>query len=128
MEVVTAEELSKRLHIHNSEDKFTRCVINLAKNSNLIIVSAIGNDTIVFNGALTEEFDLFKGGKIFIDKDGLAYTKQCANNLRKPIEAFWEEYRMFVWKFLTIIPHSKYCLKKDGKNFCQGIIFNLKDI
>lgn len=128
METITSAELAAKLDGHNTEDKFTRYVIKLAKDSDLVIVSCVGNDTVVFNGAMTEDFDLFRGGKIFMDKDGLAYTKQCVNKRRKPIEAFWEEYKLYTWKFLTLIPHEKYVIKKNSKNWCQGIIFSMNDV
>lgn len=128
---VTSDELAKKLNNFNSEDSFTRGVIKLAKDSNLVIVSAIGNDTIVFHGAITDDFDLFHGGQIFMAKEGdeyIPYLKQNALKNRKLIEVFWNKNGLFKWKFLTLIKHSTYDLKKDGRSFCKGIIFNINDI
>lgn len=146
MTPTTSEELAKSLHPWNFEDSFTKHVCRTAKENNLIIVSAIGNDTITFTGALTDEFYLVKGGNIFMAKetvpaiyeDGrilhkeyveyVPYKKQGVNNDRKKIEIFWEEYKLFTWKFLTLIPHHTFEIKKNNKNFCKGIVFSLNDI
>ncbi len=131
MQRVTAEELASKLNGFDIEVKFTRNVIKLAKDSDLIIVSAIGDDTIRFSGALTDEFDLRHGGQIFMDKEGneyIPYLRQNQNNTRKIIKVFWDGKSLFRWKFLTLIKHVTYDLKREGKCFCKGIIFNINDI
>ena len=131
MQKITAAELAIQLNGFNVEDNFTRNVIKLAKDSDLVIVSAIGDDTITFSGAVTDEFDLLHGGQIFMAKEGneyIPYTKQNKDKSRKQIEVFWNRHGLSRWKFLTLINHSVYDLKKDGKSFCKGIIFNVNDI
>lgn len=131
MQKITAAELAIQLNGFNVEDSFTRNVIKLAKDSNLVIVSAIGDDTITFSGAVTDEFDLLHGGQIFMAKEGdeyIPYTKQSKDKSRKVIEVFWNRHGLFRWKFLTLITHSVYDLKKEGRSFCKGIIFNVNDI
>jgi len=128
---ITADELAKQLNGFDVNDSFTKAVINLAKNSNLVIVSAIGDDTIIFSGSLKDEFDLLHGGQIFMareDNEYIPYTKQSKDKTRKVIEVFWDKHAVFKWKFLTLIKHSTYDIKKDGRSFCKGIIFNLNDI
>ena len=128
---ITAEELAKELNGFDVNDSFTKRVINTAKYNNLVIVSAIGDDTIIFSGSLKDEFDLLHGGQIFMAKEGdeyVPYTKQDANKSRKVIEVFWDKHSLFKWKFLTRIKHVTYDLRKDGKSFCKGIIFNLNDV
>jgi len=128
---VTPEELAKQLNGFDVDDSFTKSVINIAKNSNLVIVSAIGDDTIIFSGSLKDEFDLLHGGQIFMAKEGdeyIPYRKQSIDKSRKVIEVFWDKHSLFKWKFLTLIKHVTYDLKKDGKSFCKGIIFSLNDV
>lgn len=128
---ITADELAKQLNGFDVNDSFTKAVINIAKNSNLVIVSAIGDDTIIFSGSLKDEFDLLHGGQIFMareDNECIPYTKQSKDKTRKVIEVFWDKHAVFKWKFLTLIKHSTYDIKKDGRSFCKGIIFNLNDI
>lgn len=131
MSKISAEELAKQLNGFDVNDSFTKSVINIAKNSNLVIVSAIGDDTIIFSGSLKDEFDLLHGGQIFMAKEGgeyIPYKKQSQDKSRKVIEVFWDKHSVFKWKFLTLIKHVTYDLKKDGRSFCKGIIFNLNDI
>jgi len=81
--------------------------------------------------ALTDEFELFKGGNIFMAKEGneyLGYLKQSSDCSRKKIEVFWNKNGLFKWKFLTLIKHFTYDLKRDGRSFCKGIVFSLDDI
>lgn len=145
MNITTSELLAKSLNGIETED-YTKNVIRLAKDSKLVIVSAIGDDTITFCGAITDEFYLVKGGDIFIAKeevpatsyagkilekaytDYVPYRKQSVNNDRKKINVFWEERAYFTWKFITTIPHNMFDIKKNGKNFCKGIVFSLNDI
>ena len=42
--------------------------------------------------------------------------------------AFWEDYRVFKWRFITLIPHSKLPIKRNGKNWSESIIFSIDDI
>lgn len=128
---ITADELAKQLNGFDVNDSFTKGVINLAKNSNLVIVSAIGDDTIIFSGSLKDEFDLLHGGQIFMAKEGdeyIPYLRQSQDKSRKVIEVFWDRHSLFKWKFLTLIKHVTYDIRKDGKSFCKGIIFSLNDI
>lgn len=131
MSKVTAEELAKELNGFDVNDSFTKSVINTAKYSNLVIVSAIGDDTIIFSGSLKDEFDLLHGGQIFMAKEGgeyIPYKKQSQDKSRKVIEVFWDKHSLFKWKFLTLIKHVTYDLRKDGRSFCKGIIFSLNDV
>lgn len=127
MEITTTEALAKLLDGHNLEEGMTKFVLKIARENKLVIVSAIGDDVVVFNGAFSDEVDCFRGGKIFMDKDG-TYTKQSLDRTRKEINVFWEKNRTYLWKFLTLIPHHKYSIKREGRNFCEGIIFSMNDI
>jgi hypothetical protein len=131
MQKVSTQELASLLNGFDADDRFTRSVVKLAKDSGLIIISALGNDTVILSGAVTDEFDLLHGGQIFISNDNnecMPYTKNNADKTRKQIEVFWEEHSYYKWKFLTLIKHSTYDLKKGGKPFCKGIIFSVTSI
>lgn len=131
MHKITAEELALSLNCHNLEEGFTKYIINLARNSNLVIVSAIGDDTIVFSGALKDEFDLLHGGQIFLDKEDnecTSYTRQNVDKTRKKIEVLWDKHSYCKWKFITLIKHSTYNLNRGGKGFCKGFIFSTDSI
>ena len=131
MQKISSEELSILINDFKAEDSFTKHIIKLARDSGLIIISAIGDDTIVLNGAVTDEFDLLHGGKIFFEKENnecIPFTKQNKLGTRKQIEVFWEKHGYFKWKFLTLIKHTTFNIKLNDKNFCKGIIINVIDI
>jgi len=150
MTITTSEELAKSLNNRDSSDPYTKYVVKTAKENGLVIVSAIGDDTITLCGGITDEFYLVKGGDIFIAKEVVAernyigsdgikrveksyteyipYVKQNEAKTRKKINVFWEEHRLFTWKFLTTIPNHTFDIKCNGKNFCKGMVFSLKDI
>jgi hypothetical protein len=131
MTKVTPQELSELLNGFNVEDKFTRNIVKIAKDNKLVIVATIGDDTVTFSGAITDEFDMFHGGKIFLQKEDnefIPYTRNNEAKTRKSIEVFWDKHSLFKWKFLTLIKHTTYDLKRGGRSFCKGIIFNLNDI
>lgn len=125
MQVITYEELAKLINGHNQEDKLTKYVMKIARDNNLVIVSAIGDDTISFDGAFHDEADLFRGGDVYIAEDGV-YTKPKEGRVK--INVFWEDKGLCVWKFLTVIPHSKFIVNRNGKKWCEGIVFDLKKI
>lgn len=131
MSKITADDLAIMLNGFNIEDSFTRSIVKLAKNNDLVILSSLGNDTVILSGAITDEFDLIHGGQIFLEKENneyIPYTRNNPDKTRKKIEAFWEEYGYYKWKFLTLIKHSSYNLNRKGNVFCKGIIFNINDI
>lgn len=128
MEAIDYRKLAQMLDGHEHEHGFTAHVMKLAKTNRLVIVSAIGDDVVRFEGAYNDEFDCFHGGTVFFDKDKTAYTRNCKLNSRRPIECFWEKHSNYNWKFLTTIPHAKFSMKRNGKNWCQCIVFCLEDV
>lgn len=122
MQVVTYEELAKLIDGHDYEDKLTKYVMKIARDNRLIIVSATGDDTINFDGAFHDEIDLFRGGDVFLTDEGI-FTKHKPG--RSKINVFWENKGLCVWKFLTLIPHSKFTINRNGKKWCEGIVFSL---
>jgi hypothetical protein len=125
MQTTTYEELAKLINGHNYEDSFTKYVMKIARDNSLVIVSAIGDDTIQFDGAFHDEIDLFRGGDVYVTEEGI-FTKPKEGRIK--INVFWEDRGLCVWKFLTIIPHYKFIINKDSRRWCEGIVFCLKDL
>jgi tetrahydromethanopterin S-methyltransferase subunit F len=130
MQTVTSEQLAKELEGFDTMHTFTRRITNLAKQSNLVIVTARGDDTVMFSGALVDEFDFLKGGDIFMAKendDYYPYIKPKPNT--RKIQAFWEDYKLYKWKFITTIRHVEFTLSNGSRKcFARGIIFSLNDL
>lgn len=125
----TAAELAELLNNFNIEDSFTKHAIKIAKDNNLVIITAISNDTITLSGSLVDEFDMLNGGGIFMAREGeeyIPFTKMAPG--RKKIEVFFEKYKLYNWKFVTLIPHSTFDVKRNGKCYCKAIVFSLNYI
>lgn len=125
MSISTHQELAMLINGHNHDDSFTKYVMKIARENNLVIVSAIGDDTIQFDGVFHDEIDLFRGGDIYVTEEGI-FTRPKEDRVK--INVFWEDKGLCVWKFLTIIPHSKFNINKSKKKWCEGIVFCLNDL
>jgi hypothetical protein len=125
MSTVTYEELAKLINGHNHDDSFTKYVMKMARENNLVIVSAIGDDTIQFDGAFHDEIDLFRGGAVYVTEEGI-FTKPKEGRFK--IDVFWEDRGLCVWKFLTTIPNTKFNINKSKKKWCEGMVFCLNDL
>ncbi len=113
----------------NYEDSFTKGLLKIARDSRLVILTTIGDDVLSFQGFFKDEADGYKGCDLYLrmeDGECFVYTKKKEGC--KKISAFWEEYRVYKWRFLTLIPHSKFVVKRNGKNFSESIIFSVDDI
>jgi len=132
MAKVTHSELAKIILEKgecNSEDSFTKHLLKIARDSRLVILTAIGDDVLSFQGFFKDEADCLKGGDLYLrmeDDECVVYTKKKEGC--KKIQSFWEEYRVFKWRFITLIPHSKFAVNKGGKKWCESIIFSVDDI
>lgn len=126
---MTHSELAKMLEGHNAEDKFTKYVNKVARDNRLVILTSIGDDVLKFSGFFNDEADCMRGGEVHLRMEGeecYVYTKSKDNTRR--IMSFWEENRQITWKFMTPIPHSKFLIKKDGKKWCEAIVFSVNDL
>jgi len=123
----TARQLAEQLNNHNHDDSFTKFVIKTAKDNRLVIVTATGLDCITFIGAIEDEADCYMGGELFLDKE-YVYTRQSKEKDRKPILSIYDKRAVYTWKFMTKIPHSKFVVLKNGKRWCEAIVFCIDDI
>jgi len=129
MNKVTHSELANMIKEHNYEDKLTKYILKVARENRLIILTAIGDDVLSFSGFFHDEADCLKGGDVYLkmeDGECMVYTKKKEQS--KKISSFWEEYRVYTWRFLTLVPHSKFCIKRNGKKWCEAIVFSADDI
>ena len=127
---ITHSELAKMLDGHNYEEGFTKYVTKIARDNKLIMLTAIGDDVLKFSGLFNEEADCFRGGDVFLkieDGECVVYTKKKDGS--KKVQSFWNEHTYsYSWKFLTLIPHSKFCIRRNNKKWCEAIIFSVDDV
>lgn len=128
MSIVTPKQFASMLNNFPCEDTFTKHVINIARKNNLIILTAFSNDKVFLSGSITDEFDLLRGGYIYIGEDNgeiVPFTRPAHN--RVTIHAFYEEHKKYTWKFITKIKHETFVTLNKEKSFCQAIIIDIKD-
>lgn len=136
METTTHAELASLIGNWDYDDKFTNNLIKLATNNGLVIVTAIGDDVIKFQGSVKDEADCRRGGDVFLgieDGEILVFKKQNDAKSRIRIQGVWEKHRIYTWKFRILIPyanfpHSKFKVLRGGNSWCEGIVFSIKDI
>jgi hypothetical protein len=128
MTAVTHSDLAKMLDGHEADD-FTKHVFKTARDNRLVMLYPIGDDVLKFSGFFNNEADCFRGGDVhLVIENGELEVYRKAKESTKKIIAFWEEHRAYTWKFLTTIPHSKFTIRKNGKKWCEAIIFKVDDI
>jgi hypothetical protein len=127
--IMTHSALAQMLEGHNAEDKFTKYVNKIARDNRLVILTTVGDDVLKFTGFFNDEADCMRGGDVHLRMEGeecWIYTKPKEST--KKITSFWEEHRAFTWKFLTNIPHSKFCVRKGGRKWCEAIVFSVDEL
>lgn len=115
----------------------------------LVVVYGVADDLMVFHGALSAEFDACSGEPVYVNADGFAVpdVNDCASGEDCPhwqamrdeasktamsIKPVWCEDEAcradaIPWTFKTDIPHATFNIMDDGKVFCRGIVFALKN-
>ncbi|MGE3550949.1 MAG: hypothetical protein AB7I29_13750 [Geobacter sp.] len=106
----------------------------------LVVVFGESDDLMEFDGAIYDEGYCYNGETFLIDKTGLLpdwndindkesdaadYLKRKPN--AKQIEAIWGKDGIS-WQYKTDIPHATFKIMEDGKVYCIGIVFDIKEL
>ena len=109
----------------------------LAKSLGFVVVYGYSDDNMEFRGAIDDETSCYNGGICYLTKDGLFEHCDCeckhsedARKLTKQITAIWCDTGEYAWTYDTDIPHKKFDIldRDEGNKWCQGIVFNVKDL
>lgn len=113
--------------------QFTEEEIQTAKENGIVIVYGASDDLMEFDGAIYDEIGCFDGGKAYISKDGV--VQEIPDSDTMEIEAVWcdketldENGNIIIWTYKTDIPHEMFMIYDEGKPYCRGIVFRLKDL
>lgn len=60
----------------------------------------------------------------FDEEDESITKKSCINS----IDALWIGNENCSWAYSTSIPHAVFNIMEDGRCYCRGIVFNMKDL
>lgn len=136
---MTAKELAESLNGREYGMEIDQLEATEARKSGLVVVYGYSDDCMELEGAITEEFGSYEGGKCYVTKDGLVGEPECDSKdceyyrkyLRasgaKVIKAVWHDEGNPCWTFETEIPHETFNIYEDGELFCVGIVFRLED-
>ncbi|MBU7006342.1 hypothetical protein [Phosphitispora fastidiosa] len=127
-------EFAKKLAGREMGHEITLEEEKLAKELGFVVVFGYSDDGIEFRGAIDDEAGCYLGKEIYLDKDGVfedcncecKYSKEAKKNT-KVIEAVWCDGEL-AWSYKTDIPHAKFTIYEDDEPFCQGIVFDVKEL
>jgi hypothetical protein len=106
-----------------------------ANELGFVVVFGYSDDCAEFRGAIEDESGTYEGREILLDKNGLfeecegecKYSELAKKNC-KVIEAIWCGDSGWCWQYKTDIPHTTFEIYEDDEKFCQGIVFDIKDL
>jgi hypothetical protein len=137
MSTYTKETLAALLNGREYGDEITRLECAQAKTDGLVVVFGYSDDNAEFRGAI--EVGCYDDGTFFVTPDGDLLPSshhdcdcdfcgyQDKIKTAKEIKAVWGETG-YSWTYKTDIPHATFDIMEDGKKFCRGIVFDLKEV
>ena len=122
----------------NELDDYAR---KTAKENGLVVVYGASDDLMEIDGAICDEADVYNGGTVYLDSDGILKCPDCEPELyncpyylqarknAKWIAAVWcPKDSAASWKYNTEIPHATFRVFEDGELYCIGIVFSVEDL
>lgn len=107
-----------------------------ARNEGVAIITGQGDDTLAINGAIHDFADVYNGGDVFINQQGVIQN-QCGNNdchhykkekeQATKITAIWECLG-YSWVYDTDVPYETFTIYEDDETYCNGIVFELSSV
>lgn len=133
---MTRDETAEKLNGNEYGKEGSKELFVAMSTDSLVAVFGASDDLMEFRGAIRDEVGCYDGGTAYLTGDGLLQN-DCEND-RCPhfeklkeaaatIDAKWD-VDGFSWRYETNIPHSKFIIKEDGENYCEGIVFALADV
>ncbi|WP_028136138.1 hypothetical protein [Bradyrhizobium japonicum] len=134
---MTRDEAAAALDGNQYREEGSTELFRAMKAAGLVAVYGASDDLMEFEGAIRDEVGVYNGGIAYLNRKGLIanecesdncpYHKQVLKDAPAAIEAVWDS-NGFSWQYKTSLPHSKFIIKEDGENYCEGIVFSLADI
>lgn len=133
---MTAQELAQLLNGREDGNVLTREETERAKADGLVVVFGYSDDNMEFRGAIDDEVGCYNGGDAYVSQDGVfqnecdeedcPYAWKIKESLPE-VTALWD-CDGYSWVYKTEIPHCVFDVMEDGEKYCQGIVFNIKDL
>lgn len=137
MILLLIDELSKLLNNRQYGSIITDEEINIAKESNLVVVYGASDDLIEFAGAINEEYGCYGSNRFPMSSNGIIdcncdnphcpYFKEILRLCKYWLEAKWN-VEGYSWIYTINVPFKTFDVLEDNKKYCRGIIFKKTDI
>lgn len=134
-EKFTVKSMAFCLNNRDDEDGFCEFERKCAERNDLVIVCGHSDDVIDFYGAIFAEGDCFNGGDFHLEQeDGRWILKEGLGKCNN-ISAKWyekskitDDWEIIPWSYETDIPHTTFYMTHEGEPFCEGIVFDIKNL
>ncbi|MDF2880121.1 MAG: hypothetical protein K0R54_678 [Clostridiaceae bacterium] len=133
MNKIDIKEFANSLNNREYGNELTKEEIEIAKELGYVIVFGFSDDCTEFEGAIYDEVGSYGNVEIYIEKDGIIKECECeckyfmrAKEKAKIIKVLHD--RSFVFKYETTIPHETFYIYCEGNKYCEGIVFDIKDL
>lgn len=112
---------------------FTKEEIEIAKENDIVIITGASDDLMEIEGAICDEADCFDGGIVRISPTWGVLSRNYWNKNQIPIRAKWceekdEKGNTIPWTYELSIPHETFMIYEEGKPYCRGVVFSIKDL
>ena len=134
------QDLADRLSGIAYPCRISKDLIQIAKDSGLVIVYGASDDLMEFEGAAYEEIGCYNGGTALVDAQGVLPDRDSIDDddelqqyfqrkgKAKTVEALWCKEPGYSWTYRTDIPHATFEVLDDVDRYCRGIVFSLADL
>lgn len=112
---------------------FTKEEIEIAKENDIVIITGASDDLMEIEGAIYDEADCFDGGMVYISPTWGVLSNNYHTKNQISISAKWceekdEKGNTIPWTYDLSIPHETFMIYEEGKPYCRGVVFSIKDL
>ena len=126
-----AEALVPRDYLDSLYDVEREC----AKRNGLTVVYGYSDDLMELDGAICAEGNCFKGGAFHLKRDKGKWKLVDGIGKHNNITALWYDSNAIddngvriPWTYKTDIPFGKFNMTNGGDPYCEGFVFEVKDL
>ena len=130
-----AKRFAKILNQRDFSEGLTKAETECAKRNGLVIVYGHSDDHLELDGAIQSESGCFKGGNFHLEFEKGKWKLVCGVGEKNNISARWcdqdaitDDWEPILWSYKTDIPHECFIAFYDGKLFCEGFVFDMKEL
>ena len=131
----STKQFSKILNRCDFSEGLARAETECARRNGLVIVYGHSDDHLELDGAIRAEGGCFMGGIFHLECEKGKWQLLCGVGKMNNISARWcdqdaitDDWEPILWSYKTDIPHECFIALYDGKLFCEGFVFDMKEL